>query len=759
MIFLNIDKIHDVSYWGFAGQLNRCNRFIVSGVGLLSKASFVRQAMIMFVLLTGCTSTESAKYNHPLNTTATHQLILSTYGKQPDGARVIRDLHVFDALEEDVSGNVISTSKAELTVRQPGESRPASLEPRRKTPVLGEKVRSWLEDPRAVRTKVDIWITTPRKKSKQMVSLEYALDLGLIEGRVRTKTEAKELRNRFLNEQRTIGTNAVQPIVKAIKKLGGEIIENSPYAGTVRAKISVVALKRLVAMPEVQRIDAHTTIVDNYFYDVTGPPINGVELMDLLQTEPFYQADYYGNEVVGLSEGSGANVYRRHPGFTSASGSQRFVNCHRTNCSNKNPNPGASHSTGSTTILLGDVTLGQDTGLTDPFSRAQRSGVARRAEGFGVGNLFRTWVVNKMTEADPTIHVLSQSSTPKDDMKCSGETSFAKNWNKMYEAGIALFNSTDNSGHSHPTTCTVSDPAAAIGVFSVGAYKVEEDGTSNIASFSARGGGWGGPSVPKRSIIDITAPTTFEFPYAASSRSEELYGPGRFGGTSAATPAVAGAAVVFRDFYHREHSFLIDSPGILYANLLLMGDRAAEDRSEIFDTDDADDVPVSSLTGFDSLWGAGRLRMRMWNKAGLDRPARWQTGRLCVADGQNQFIDMTPNGPLHPDVNIIKITAWWYDHRHDEGIPHDKIKTTLEYRKNEVENFKAYRSTNTDDNKQRVYVSGAGEWLLRLKFSGTDVTSDDEGCGENATRVYYAFLWEDSSRDDDLQLRNYVRPE
>jgi hypothetical protein len=40
-----------------------------------------------------------------------------------------------------------------------------------------------------------------------------------------------------------------------------------------------------------------------------------------------------------------------------------------------------------------------------------------------------------------------------------------------------------------------------------------------------------------------------------------------------------------------------------------------------------------------------------------------------------------------------------------------------------------------------------------------NVTSDDEGCGDNSNRVYYAAVHEENARDDDPNLTTYVRPE
>ena len=37
---------------------------------------------------------------------------------------------------------------------------------------------------------------------------------------------------------------------------------------------------------------------------------------------------------------------------------------------------------------------------------------------------------------------------------------------------------------------------------------------------------------------------------------------------------------------------------------------------------------------------------------------------------------------------------------------------------------------------------------MQLEISGFDVTADDEGCGANMQRVYYAYFYEGHARDD-----------
>ena len=82
-------------------------------------------------------------------------------------------------------------------------------------------------------------------------------------------------------------------------------------------------------------------------------------------------------------------------------------------------------------------------------------------------------------------------------------------------------------------------------------------------------------------------------------------------GTSFAAPVVAAAAAVFADWYlNSPIGSLIEDPGVLMAAMLMMGDRGSSSGSKRLEK------------GFDPLWGAGALRLRRFDDAGLDDPWR-----------------------------------------------------------------------------------------------------------------------------------------
>ncbi len=60
------------------------------------------------------------------------------------------------------------------------------------------------------------------------------------------------------------------------------------------------------------------------------------------------------------------------------------------------------------------------------------------------------------------------------------------------------------------------------------------------------------------------------------------------------TPTVAAAAAVFVDSFPQSFAAMADVPGLIYANLLVMGDRNITGAGNRLDS------------GFDNRWGAGR---------------------------------------------------------------------------------------------------------------------------------------------------------
>ena len=173
-----------------------------------------------------------------------------------------------------------------------------------------------------------------------------------------------------------------------------------------------------------------------------------------------------------------------------------------------------------------------------------------------------------------------------------------------------------------------------------------------------------------------------------------------------------------------------------------MGDRTGEDGM--------------LTTGFDGLWGAGKLRLRKYDAAGMDAPAALGWGNTCVDNAESVYHSIPPTGTLPADVDMIKAVIWWYDPRdndlvEDTGTGHvvrDKVRLWLQWKDGET--WTTVAESNTDDNRQRVYLADPeNNAEYRIKVRGRDVSYSDTGdCGVDSIRVWRAIYYEDSDRDD-----------
>ena len=150
---------------------------------------------------------------------------------------------------------------------------------------------------------------------------------------------------------------------------------------------------------------------------------------------------------------------------------------------------------------------------------------------------------------------------------------------------------------------------------------------------------------------------------------------------------MVGAALNFMTFYKDTYSDLIETPSILVANLLLMGDRMGPSNS--------------NTTRFDQRWGAGRMKMRKWDTDGLDNPAYWSTGSVCVGHGETITLSINNGSSLSNDVDYIKGVIHWHDERHDINGTVDDIDLRLKTTSNTTRLTSAIGSSN----KERIFYA------------------------------------------------------
>jgi hypothetical protein len=648
-----------------------------------------------------------------------------------------------------------------------------------------------VDDPQADAVVLEVWAYLPRREAHPTV-MEGMRAHWRGGGTAAGAAAGAAAREAALRRQRF---EAGRAAALAVPVTGVDRVAVDPATGGARLRGPVLALRRLrdagVALRSVGRsredcgVDPVSGLADG------AVSLDGEELADLLQTRPLYDAGAWGQGVrFLLVEPEGAALYRRHPGFLDDRGRRRVFNCGAgmsaaccaapttSGCAEPDPialGGAGAHATAVASLLVGDVSRGQHPGFVAGSAGAEaRSGVARRASAWGVGEDFAQHAALALAvDAD----LVSRSASERQST-CFGDSAWDRHVNGFYTAGIGWFNSAGDLG-GLGGACNVGTGAAAIGSMAVGANAYAGGALGVTPSASSGGDG-------RRTVMDLGGPTPVSFPYPHYARplhhglpgqrptwhdfgadwerdlqvGEQSAGAddqrGTFGGSSAATPLVAGAAGVFQRWYRANVGREIDEPGLLYALMLLMGDGAAASAP----ADAAGFVVGTVDRGASPVTGAGTPRLRTLDGAGLDDPAGWGAGSVCVPHGGTVSLPVNPdpvtgaNEPLPPQVDVVRVVTWLFDDQHDQTGQLDDVDLWLER-----EDTAGRWVTATDlgrraedlgaDNKRRVVHRDVWPERYRLRLRGRAVAGwPFDGCGWNEARVYYAWLYEDTARDD-----------
>jgi hypothetical protein len=425
------------------------------------------------------------------------------------------------------------------------------------------------------------------------------------------------------------------------------------------------------------------------------------------------------------------------------------------------PNPAnwwERHPTQVSALIFANFMEGQG----NPAAPERHSGFARNA----IGRLFLATTSSAWDEAfdvitdplGPYEHVVNMSQGVDGD--CNGDDPASSAANQLYEDGTLLIKSAGNDSFdpNDPDVCTVTEPGAAIGVFTVaglnsslGTLTAQRSAGiwwSSNTSGSSVGGSESTPADGQgRTIVDLAAHSNVAYvPRPVSEYSSAS------SGTSFAAPQVTGAAINFIDYFQDVHFNLEYEPGYLFTNLLLMGDRVAC-------SDLAGACTETELsTRFDRRFGAGRARFRRFDGPGMDSPYYYGTGMIpCLGDSEIVDLEVpTDNSFVQTSsgVNDFKFVAWWYDRRHEINGTVANVDLRL-YHVDSGGNELGTLLTSNDayDNKERLYYNAPGSKRLVVEFEGTDTVPTDDswtesGCSDGEVNVYFAYFAEDDDRND-----------
>ena len=589
-------------------------------------------------------------------------------------------------------------------------------------------------------------------------TLTDEIERAIARGEISTEHDYEVVRQQKLAGRRDRFLEASGPVVEALADLGLDPTLVCEHMACVIADLSAADVVALSERDDVVRVGS--PIGEPSPGSVTGRQRQEAYQADLFWDKPVmcgssirsYDGDRACSQNIHVAVADNDRFLLDHVAFKNGATGSRVVEsweCSPSTCSpatwSPPPGIGSSHGTQTLGTLFGDYRDGQDPSISTA-ARLDRSATAGESKAFlyayfGLNAYvpFMLSVLNRSPE--PGVLVESQGGFASN---CSGEEfqdSFA---NLPYENGIPYFVLAGNDGlpgaanRGNASDCSVWVPGAAIGVFTVGAYDEGAGSACDTETAAAHdqtawGGATAGPSSgwgegKRRSIIDLAGAWGHGFVPTNGGPTNTS----SFTGTSAATPSVASVAVGVIDMFKTSlGTSFIDNPGVLYAWMLNMGDRARSDTSG------------KRTARFDHRLGAGRIGARFLSGEGMDAPWIWEHYALCVADNQVVDIDL---GALSSDYDAFRAVAWWYDSRHNSsGGSIDDFDLRLV---NLDSGGTMNKSDDSYDNKERIYHGSVGSKDIRLEVVGSDVTADTAGCGTNRMKVFVTILVEDSDRDD-----------
>ena len=608
--------------------------------------------------------------------------------------------------------------------------------------------------------------------------LQVALDRRIAEGVIDTKLDYEHERSVLLEERIERVAGQVATLEDAVEAAGGAVVGTCTIIPCVYAELDADAASALADLDEVARIDATDVPGES-----TGP--DGLEVRHGAQIKQYIDNGWDGagatddaedNVVVAVIEietEDGGVVPRSylttHGGFRhgapgTPAPTYRYADVStssthwRWNCLGLNvcthaayvPVPGP-HQTGVMGIIMGDLEDGQIAAIVDPIERQRASGYA----GEALAHFFMADTANGTISAmqsligiaaiDDIPQIVSNSYRWGVGTGCAGNDFVSYTANQVYMDGTAFIAAAGNNGGSS-SSCTVAAPGSAIGAFTVGAHlQSGVSGTLEVRNAPIyeevglpplRQSGWGGNGTQgqNRSIVSITAPgkRSHKFNEAGGIDANNT---GGLCCTSLATATVASVAADVMDL-HLSGSSWIDSPGALYAVLLLMGDREGVNGKHEWTPD--------------HRWGVGRLRARILGAGGLDAPYFSYRGGVCIDNLETYDFALNNDNPLPADIDSIKASAWWYDNRHDGGGDEvgggnvANINIGLVTPGNTLAN-----DADAYDNKAWVFEPDAPTERVKLRIVGANVAGHTHpNCGANSIYVYWAVFAEDDARNE-----------
>jgi subtilisin family serine protease len=509
--------------------------------------------------------------------------------------------------------------------------------------------------------------------------------------------------------------------------------------------------------------------VKSWYFEVIGTDLSGSGLPDT----SFDGASQHG-AVIDLYHSDNFD----HAGFWTGTQGQsprraiRPYQCHNSGCvlgggppypvSPLSPHHNGTdwHATHVLSAFLGDVRNGQDPALpAGPIYAPwefelleDRSWIAPRAtaDAFYVqqtpsGNQNKKVTGAFLSALDhiaDAVHVDTYDLTmivsgyvPSSSAACNGR-GISRAVDKAVQAGTMIM---VGAGNEQQTlvhrTCRLIRPADALSAFTVASH--DGGALSDFSSWAS------GPAT----LVDAAAPGHLDFVYhsVSSTALDSEYSDGmlpvsafkpaecamgapgctapyRAAGTSFATPVVAGAQALYREFYHARYSRMIDLPGAQHTNLLLRTQPALG----------------GSPSGYHHGEGGGHLNMVLTDSVALSGPWRWGSGWTCVRNGVARRAAVI-TASLPSSVQELRAVAWYPNESGSRTYVDLELRSSVD--PDQLGTLVAQDTS--DDVKKRVIVPSSGLTAsapYSLWLRGRQVRTNDPVCGSRRQQVYFAYL-------------------
>ncbi|MEM9458210.1 MAG: S8 family serine peptidase [Myxococcota bacterium] len=603
--------------------------------------------------------------------------------------------------------------------------------------------------PPSMQTQIDPellrWIDKAGEDDQRVVSVqlqptESPLDLprvshGLFDDEPAFALAQMEARLLTIEARKSEIESLQAPLRADLRAAGGEPL--SPYwiVNAFDARVTPTVLRSLRADPRVLRLEP--------FDESTADANNLDDMRQGVQAVQFHDAGFEGEVSSGRSAVNDIfmaviddNIDADHPAWNDTSGgSSRLTDVWRHNgVSWTTPATSAtatpSHGTKVAGVALADLTQGQDPAIVSASARDDRTGLAPEARfAFIESSSGTKRSIEKAV--DLSVDVINYSRSVNYNCQLSHSTNDAVD--EAMLDGVFFVKSAGSNGA--PTTgCNIGTPGAASGAFSVTATdrSAVPLNTGLVGSGPSHGPDSG------RAVVAIAANGGPEGSTAAAV--DDAYGV--FGATSSAAPVVAGSAAVLKEhLIDRFSAGLINEVGFLYATMLVAGDGQM------------DSGVAMANEALDGTWGAGRLRLRLFDGTGMDGPWRMRLFSRTIDDGEvvdNMYLHPDAAGvnqALSTDVERIRAAVFWHEPNIEDSTSH-----WAEISSRVCHATGCYGSGTSTDQRQRLRIGNvAGGKAWRIGLTGLDVPDSNDSnyySGQDKRKVYVAVYWEDEDRDD-----------